>query len=68
MALGAHGHQVSDLVLAPGGIVDAGPSTLRPGLEPTPVDGDDRQLGGDVCLREKTAALEIVNLLITLLA
>ena len=47
--------------------MDTGPLALGPGLEPTPIDGDDRQFGGDGRVGDQTAALEVVDLLIACL-
>jgi hypothetical protein len=44
VALGTHRHKVADLVLAPGGIVDAGTlaGLFGASLKPSTVDGDNR--------------------------
>ena len=49
VALGAHRHQVGDLVLAPRGVVDAGTlaGLFGAGVEPTAVDEHGRQPGDD---------------------
>jgi len=63
VAVGAHRHEVSDLVLTPRGVMDA--RTLRrifgAGVEPTAVDGHDRQTGDDLCFGRRLLVLEILN-------
>ena len=66
VALGAHRHEVGDLVLAPRGIVDAGTlaGLIGAGLEPSTVDGDDRQPRGDRHFVRAFPVLEILDPLI----
>ena len=47
VTLGAHRHEVGDLVFAPGGVVDAGalPRLFGAGAEPTAIDEHGRQPG-----------------------
>ena len=63
VALGAHRHEVGDLVLTPRGIVDAGTlaGLFGAGLEPTTVDGHDRQPRGDRYLGRCLLVPEILD-------
>ena len=45
--------------------MDTEPSVLRPDLEPTPVEGDNCQLGANSRLRDQAVGFEIVDLLVT---
>ena len=59
VALGAHGHQVGDLVLTPCGLVHAGPlaGLLGADLEPAAVETHDRQPRGKFPLRPRLPLL-----------
>jgi hypothetical protein len=67
VALGAHRHEVGDLVLAPGGFADAGALArlFRAGVKSAPVNEHGRQPGDDRYLGYRLLVLERVYPLIS---
>ena len=64
LARAGHRHQVGELVLAPGGIMDPAALILGPGLQAAPIDLDHGQLGSDGHLGAEPVGLKRLDLLL----
>jgi hypothetical protein len=67
VALGAHRHQVGDLILTPRRIVNTRALGLGSSLKPAPIDRDGGQLGSNGRPGSQSMVFEVFDLLISAL-